>query len=102
MNFMNHKKLKLLLLIAVCCCFSFCVKAQTDIDAIMMAKNNFCVGGMYGQSSWDHYWEGTYKRNNQNIGTVSTKMISVMGNYGITSKLNVLIGAPYVWTHASA
>jgi hypothetical protein len=25
-----------------------------------------------------------------------------MGNYGITRKLNVMVGAPYVWTHATA
>ena len=29
------------------------VKAQTDEDAIMMSKNNFCVGGTYSHSSWD-------------------------------------------------
>ena len=27
---------------------------------------------MYSYGSWDHYWEGTFKRNNQNLGTVST------------------------------
>jgi len=34
------------------------LRAQTDEDAIMMTKNNFCVGGTYSYSSWDHYWEG--------------------------------------------
>ena len=33
--------------------------ARIDTDAIMMEKNNFCVGGMYGYSSWKNYWEGT-------------------------------------------
>lgn len=80
----------------------FVLKAQTDIDAIMMAKDNFCVGGTYSHSSWDHYWEGTLKRNNQNIGTVSTNMYSLMGNYGITNKLNFLFGVPYISTKASA
>lgn len=75
--------------------------AQTDIDAIMMAKNNFCVGAMYGYSSWKNYWEGTFKRDNENLGTVSTQMIGVMGNYGITNKLNFLFGVPYVKTNAS-
>jgi hypothetical protein len=78
------------------------VQAQTDADAIMMAKNNFCVGGMYSYSSWKNYWEGTLKRDNQNLGTVSTQMIGVMGNYGISKKLNVLVGIPYVQTKASA
>src|ERR1700741_5129174 len=76
-------------------------KAQTDADAVMMAKNNFCVGAMYGYNSWKNYWEGTFKRNNLNLGTVSTQMYSLMGAYGITSKLNFLFGAPYVKTKAS-
>ncbi len=80
----------------------FYLQAQTDADAIMMTKNNFCVGGMYGYSSWKNYWEGTLKRDNQNLGTVSTQMAAVMGNYGISSKLNVLFGIPYVQTKASA
>lgn len=76
--------------------------AQTDIDAIMMEKNAFCVGPMYSHSSWKNYWEGTLKRDNKNMGTVSTQMIGVMGTYGITKRLNVLFGAPYVITKASA
>jgi len=76
--------------------------AQTDIDAIMMTKNNFCVGAMYGYSSWKNYWEGTLKRENLNLGTVSTQMVSVMGNYGVSNKLNILFGVPYISTKASA
>lgn len=78
------------------------IEAQTDADAIMMAKNNFCVGGIYSYSSWKNYWEGTLKRDNQNLGTVSAQMIGVMGNYGISKRLNVLFGLPYVTTKATA
>ena len=76
--------------------------SQTDIDGIMMEKNGFCIGPMFGYSSWKNYWEGTLKRENLNLGTVSTQMYSVMGNYGINNKLNVLFGLPYVKTKASA
>ena len=78
------------------------LRAQTDADAIMMSKKNLCIGPSYGYSSWNHYWEGTYYRSNQNIGTVTTQMVSVMGIYGITKNLNVVAMAPYIWTHASA
>ena len=78
------------------------LNAQTDADAIMMVKNNFCVGGMYSYSSWKNYWEGTLKRDNQNLGTVSTNMIGAMGNYGISNRLNILFSLPYVQTKASA
>lgn len=78
------------------------LKAQTDADAIMMAKNNFCSGLMYSNSRWDNYWEGTLKRTNENLGTVSTNTYAVMGNYGVSDKLNLLFGLPYVQTKASA
>lgn len=78
------------------------IKAQTDIDGVMMAKNNFCSGLMYSHSSWNHYWEGTLKRDNLNLGTVSTTMFAYMGNYGLSDKLNILFGLPYIKTKATA
>ena len=77
-------------------------KAQTDIDGLTMQKNFFCVGPTAGYSSWKNYWEGTLKRDNLNMGRVSTSNFMLMGNYGITSKLNLLFGLPYVKTKASA
>lgn len=76
--------------------------AQTDMDAIMMTKNNFCVGTSYSYSSWDKYWEGTLKRTNENLGTVSTQMVGLMGVYGVSDKLNLMFGVPYVSSKASA
>lgn len=76
--------------------------AQTDLDGIMMSKNNFCTGLMYNNSQWNNYWEGTFKRDNQNLGTVSTQMYGLMGNYGLSDKVNLLFGIPYVQTKASA
>jgi hypothetical protein len=78
------------------------VAAQTDIDGIMMEKNALCIGPMGGYSSWKNYWEGTLKRDNLNLGKVSTTQYNIMGNYGITRKLNVLFGLPYIKTKASA
>lgn len=78
------------------------VKAQTDIDGLFMQKNFFCVGPTIGTSSWKNYWEGTFKRDNLNLGTVSSTTAMVMGNFGITDKLNVLFGLPYIKTKASA
>jgi hypothetical protein len=76
--------------------------AQTDLDAIMMEKNAFCAGAMYTHSSWKNYWEGTNKRNNENLGTVSTQSFGLMGNYGVSQKLNIIFNIPYVKTKASA
>ena len=78
------------------------MSAQTEIDGIMMSKNNFCVGSIYQYSSWNQYWEGSFKRENLNLGTVSTQSLGIMGNYGISDKLNILFNLPYVETKASA
>ncbi|MEP7376715.1 MAG: transporter [Chitinophagaceae bacterium] len=96
------KKIAISILLLGNLAWSDSVMAQTDIDAIMMEKNAFCVGPMYSYSSWKNYWEGTLKRENLNLGKVSTQMYSVMGNYGITRKLNALFSVPYVKTKASA
>ncbi len=77
-------------------------KAQTDLDAIMMDKNRFCIGPSYMNNSWKNYWEGTLKRDNANLGTVSMQSFAIMGNYGVTDNLNVLFNVPYVSTKASA
>ena len=95
-------KIMTTLLWFVMLCTVHYASAQTDMDAIMMEKNAFCVGPMYSYSSWKDYWEGTLKRENENLGTVSSQMIGLMGNYGISRKLNALFSIPYVKTKASA
>jgi Putative MetA-pathway of phenol degradation len=96
---MKQLKLSLTILFITASQFVF---AQTDLDAIMMEKNSFCVGPMYTHSSWKNYWEGPNKRINENLGTVSTQMFAVMGNYGVSQKLNLLFNVPYVTTKANA
>ncbi len=76
-------------------------KAQTEEDAIMIPKNFICPAFMYSYSSWDHYWEGSFKRNNLNLGTVSTKMYVGAVVYGIADNLNAIVTAPYITTNAS-
>ena len=78
------------------------VQAQTEVDGIMMSKKVFCGGLMYSHSTWDDYWEGTTKRNNLNLRTVSNTTVAAMGAYGISKKVNLLFQLPYSSTHASA
>lgn len=90
------------LLFAVLLFTSVTAHAQTDMDAIMMNNGQFCNGFLYSHSTWNQYWDGTLKRTNENIGTITTKSAMYMATYGITDDLNVIAGAPYVWTEASA
>ena len=80
----------------------FAGMAQTTDDAIMMNKKQWCNGITYMHSSWNSYWEGTLKRTNKNLGTVTTQSAMLMTNYGITDKLNAIVSIPYIWTNASA
>jgi hypothetical protein len=75
--------------------------AQTLEDGVMMRGKALCTGFLYTHESWDHYWEGTLKRDNGNIGTLTTQSVAWFGNYGITDRLNVIAMVPYVWTGAS-
>lgn len=88
----------------ICCLVAFAkdANAQTDADALMIPKNFYCAGVVYTHNSWDNYWEGTFKRDNGNIGTVTTNSYAVVGNYGISNKLDALFSVPYITTDASA
>jgi hypothetical protein len=77
------------------------LRAQTINDGLMMPEKNLCTGFLYSYDGWDQYWEGSLKRVNGNIGTVTTQAVTWTGNYGITDRLNVIALVPYVWTEAS-
>jgi len=75
--------------------------AQTPSDGLLMPRKVISAGVVYAQDSWDQYWEGTLKRSNGNIGTLTTKSLTFASGYGLTDNLTVMAALPYVWTHAS-
>lgn len=84
-------------IMAMACLFlGTSIHAQTDMDGLMMAKHNLCGGVVIGQSQWDHYWEGSLYRNNENIGTFTSKSTMAMANYGVSNKFNIIASAPYI------
>lgn len=82
--------------------FAINAPAQSLTDGLMMPKDNFCTGFLYTHDQWKNYWEGGLKRENQNIGTITTTSITWMGNYGIGEKLNIIAMVPYVKTKTSS
>lgn len=74
---------------------------QTIEDGIMMPKRNLFAGYLYSHDSWDKYWEGTLKRVNGNIGTITTQTHMWSGNYGFSDWLNIIGVVPYVKTSPS-
>lgn len=77
------------------------ITAQLPHDQIYMNRNIACGALMYGNSSWTNYWENSLKRDNPNIGKLSTESLGAMIAYGITKKINALVMVPYVKTQAS-
>ncbi|MHA6246291.1 hypothetical protein ACXYMU_00010 [Pontibacter sp. CAU 1760] len=75
--------------------------AQTEQDALMMDERKLCMAGTVSYSSWTNYWEGSFKRDNANMGQVSTKTAALMLNYGLKPNLNIMATLPYISTEAS-
>jgi hypothetical protein len=92
------KNLTLIASIAVLCPL---MPAQTIEDGIMMGKRQICSGYLYSRDSWDEYWEGARKRDNGNIGSITTESHTLFANYGVTDRLNVITMIPHVSTDAS-
>jgi hypothetical protein len=80
---------------------SAAARAQTIDDGLMVPSKALFTGVLYGHDSWSEYWEGDLKRDNQNVGTLSTNAVTWMGNYGLTSRINLIAMLPFVSTHAS-
>jgi hypothetical protein len=77
------------------------VHAQTVDDGIMVEGKTLFMGYLFTFDRWDEYWEGALKRDNGNIGKLTTKTQSWFVNYGVTDRLNVIAAMPYVRTDAS-
>jgi hypothetical protein len=77
------------------------VHAQTVDDGIMIDGKTLFTGYLFTYDRWDEYWEGALKRENGNLGTLTTQTSSWYANYGVTDRLNVIATLPYVQTHAS-
>jgi len=72
---------------------------QTGSDAVMMKPGEICADIAYNHNAWDHYWEGNFLRDNGNIGTLTTHVISGGFILGLIKNVNVLVSVPYVITH---
>jgi Putative MetA-pathway of phenol degradation len=82
-------------------CLAAPLHAQTIDDGIMLGKRELLTGNFYSWDTWDQYWEGTLKRTNGNIGTITTEVNTIAANYGVFDRFNLIGTVPYVWTRAS-
>ena len=77
------------------------VHGQTIDDGIMMTARGLQTGDIYTHDTWDAYWEGTLKRINGNIGTITTQTNAWVTAYGVNDRVSVFGSVPLVWTSPS-
>src|SRR3989449_10347553 len=76
-------------------------RAQTIDDGLLMPSGALGTGSFYAHESWSQYWEGSLRRDNGNIGTLTTQTVTWVAGYGVTDRLSVIAMVPYVRTHAT-
>jgi hypothetical protein len=77
------------------------LSAQFPDDGFMLPSGLVRVTVDYGRDVWRDYWEGTLRRDNENIGTLRTQSVTTIVGYGLTRRVTVFASLPYVWTNAS-
>ena len=75
--------------------------AQTLEDAELLQRREVHATVMFGSDAWSEYWEGTLRRSNGNVGTVTTRSVALNAGVGVTERVTVIGALPYVWTEAS-
>jgi hypothetical protein len=97
----SARRLGLVSTVALALLGASAASAQNLEDAEMLKRREVHASVMYGSESWSEYWEGTLRRSNGNIGTVTTRSVAAHLGVGVTERLTVIAALPYVWTEAS-
>lgn len=103
-NLLNDAQCAIVKRFLACALFLACIltgNAQSLTDGLMMPRKTLCTGLMYTHDQWTNYWEGDLKRDNGNIGRLTTQSLMYFANYGLIDHLDVLVMLPYVKTNAS-
>jgi hypothetical protein len=75
--------------------------AQSADDGFPIVRGQLRLTVDHGVDRWRTYWEGTRRRDNGNIGTLSTARTVATVGYGVTGALSVFAALPWVATNAS-
>ncbi|EOZ92110.1 translation initiation factor IF-2 [Indibacter alkaliphilus LW1] len=76
-------------------------QGQLPFDEIMMSNGEVCAALMFEHGTWNRYWEGSFLRENANIGTLTRQLIMPYVAVGIGNHVNFMASIPYVRTEAS-
>jgi len=93
------RKSKIASLGAVCLfSISFLIQAQTPVSGFYPEKNNLTVAPSYTYKSYDQFYRGSTltEAAPANMGTISSSIASIYGEYGIIDWLSTTITIPYI------
>lgn len=81
--------------------FSLSSFAQSPSDALLMEARQACVVVDYNYASFNKYWQGDLKRENQTIQTVKRHTLMPMAAIGVFDDLNLFVGLPFIKTYST-
>ncbi|MDH7447137.1 hypothetical protein [Aquimarina sp. 2201CG14-23] len=88
-------------MICVLCFVSFSsLSAQTLLNGFFPKKKELTIASSYSYKSFDNFYRGESitKTNPMNMGEISSSIISIYGEYGVSDWLSTTVAIPYVST----
>lgn len=76
-------------------------KAQGLLDGFMRGKGQIVTALSYSNESYDTYFVGSNKTQNENLGTIKTNSVNFFVAGGLTDYLDVVVSLPYIETSAT-
>lgn len=76
-------------------------EAQGLLDGFMRGKGQIVTALSYSHESYDTYFVGANKTQNENLGTIRTNSVNFFTAGGLTDYLDFIISLPYIETRAT-
>ncbi len=76
----------------------FITMAQTPVSGFFPKKNDLTIASSYTYKSYDRFYRGTTLTETApaNMGSISSSIVSVYGEYGIMDWLSTVVTIPYI------
>ncbi|WP_299894324.1 transporter [uncultured Aquimarina sp.] len=96
---MLHKSKKSFLGAMVLLCFSAPLVAQTEVSGFYPQKNELTIAPSYSFKQYDRFYRGTEltEGNPAGLGSISSYIVNLYGEYGITNWLSASLNIPYIF-----
>ena len=77
-----------------------CAYTQTIINGFFPQKNEFTIASSYSYKSYDNFFRGNTLTEStpMDMGEISSSVVSVYGEYGISDWLSTIATLPYITT----